>query len=71
MLVVMISVYFGFFSLCCTRTSPGMTTSPKYIRLHCASCDKVLGWRESRDDTRWILTLCDDCHDEKDEARQT
>jgi hypothetical protein len=39
-----------------------------YVRLHCASCDKVLGWREGRDDTRWILTLCDDCYDKKDKA---
>lgn len=39
-----------------------------YVRLHCASCDRDLGWREARDDTRWILTLCDDCYDEKDKA---
>jgi hypothetical protein len=44
------------------------TTSPGYIRLRCASCGKVLGWRESRDDTRWILALCDDCY-EKDKAK--
>jgi hypothetical protein len=41
---------------------------PKYIRLHCASYKKVLGWRESRDDTRWILVLCDNCYDKKDRA---
>ena len=39
------------------------TFSPRYIRLQCASCRKVLGWRERRDDTSWILALCDDCYE--------
>jgi hypothetical protein len=42
-------------------------TLPRYIRLHCASCNKALGWREARENTRWILALCDDCY-EKDKA---
>jgi hypothetical protein len=40
-----------------------------YVRLHCAACDRVLGWREAREDTRWILTQCDDCYDDKDKAK--
>lgn len=44
-----------------------MTTT--YVRLQCASCDKVLGWREARDVTSWILTLCDDSYNEKDKAK--
>jgi NAD-dependent SIR2 family protein deacetylase len=44
-----------------------MTT--KYTRLYCGSCGKVLGWREAREDTRWILALCDDCYDEKDKTK--
>jgi hypothetical protein len=45
-----------------------MTT--KYTRLYCGSCGKVLGWREARDDTRWILTLCDECYEYKDKANK-
>jgi hypothetical protein len=41
------------------------STLPRYIRLHCGSCKKILGWREARENTRWILALCDDCY-EKD-----
>lgn len=55
-------------SLGMTTDTNTTTNLSRYIRLHCASCNKTLGWREARENIRWILALCADCYDKKDKA---